>query len=174
MLRVLCLAAVFVSLSACTSSVEEGSKMPKRVSASSLMSGECEIIGRLGKPYGEIAAIRGVWKENPPETVKELGMYSLIITTVDGRKLGPSDEVDIPGMFVDFLSDSERPAEIQDGDVYDGAVFESGKYVRAPQAAYALLGDGNGEQVADNYDFRFYSFVYLIRNNESRDGEHGT
>ena len=55
---------------------------PQRIAAKDICDGRYEIIGLLGKPYGSISRIGGVWEGERIAKVSEL---SLRITEIDGK-----------------------------------------------------------------------------------------
>lgn len=139
------------------SSGEEPTK-PKQVFAKDLDDGSIQIIGLLGKPYGEIIQIRGVW-EAPTKRNFKNDYPNLRITHLDGERLDHDHEVLISAMYVHRLEFDQDAKPWQPGDVYEGRVFESGAYIRNPGKVDEILGK---LPAADIYGFKFYSFLYLI------------
>jgi hypothetical protein len=150
-----CLASVSLS--------DEKGQLPVRIKAEDLCSGKYEILGRLGKPYGEISNVRAVWEISG--TPKKKGFKrSLRITHIDGVALKPDEQVVIASYFVrDALMQGTAPrrfdGEVVDGKVVDGRAYEDGGYVRYPEKVNEILGI---PQAADPLSFQYYSFLNFI------------
>lgn len=132
-----------------------------RINAEDLCSGKYEIVGRLGKPYGEISKVRAVWEENKAYTGKDIA-YCLRITQVDEVELRPDRQIVIPRPCVRRLEaimqgKGHPPFH---GEVVEGRVFESGGYVRYPDKVIEILGGPRSQD--PHFGFEFYSFLYLI------------
>jgi hypothetical protein len=141
-------------------SVNEGKRPLSTVNAEDLSSGRCRIIGLLGKPYGSVMSISGVWEgwefgsSKLPVGEKP---FSLCITEVDGRKLASERQIVIDAAFIKWLRKGVGiPLR---GERIEGRVYESGGYVRHPEAVDKILGVPVSQ---DYFRFRFYSFLYFI------------
>jgi hypothetical protein len=145
-----------------------------KIKAEDLANGKYEIEGRLGKPYGTVLDIRGVWEGGEYDRGKLLvgeKPCSLRITEVDGTKLPPKRQIVIDGNLVKWLKRRpenewcpgegrpDKGKEPVSGQRVAGRVYESGAYVRHPEPVDTLL---NGPPPQDWFRFRFYSFVYFI------------
>lgn len=137
-------------------SAQDGSK--KAISAEALSRGDFEIIGRLGKPYGEISQVRAVWEREYGNTPKPPGLV-FRVTHVDGRELAKEKQIEVLGLFMGSWIEPGGGKPIEPGDVFEGRVYESGGYVRAPAKVDEMRGE---PKVADPFGFKFYSFVYYI------------
>jgi hypothetical protein len=146
-------------------STKREKRLPVTISAEDLCNGKCVIIGRLGKPYGEIVKMRGVW-DGTDGSKAEYPLFR--VTHVDGKKVADNHPIVINQMFVERLRD--RPDLRQDktnatggrprqGDVYEGRAYESGGYIREPRKINEIFHKPGAQ---DPYGFAFYSFLYLI------------
>lgn len=153
----LILAALWTCIPQLTSGEEPA--QPKEILAKDLHNGKVQIVGLLGKPYGEILHIRGVW-EAPKKKVPGKDEYPVLrITHVDGKSLADAHQLLISGKYVQRLQYEENSRPWQPSDVYEGNVYESGGYIREPEEVSRTLGKPLS---ADIYGFKFYTFLYLI------------
>ena len=166
---VLCLIALMADV--CLAEDKKGPTVKTAmVRAEDLSSGKYQIEGRLGKPYGTILKIRGVWEGGRYEHPK-VSPFSLRITEIDGKKLPPERQIVIDGNLVKWLKrrpekewhpgegGPDKGKEPVSGEKVAGRVYESGGYVRHPEPVDELL---NGPPRQDWFRFWFYSFVYFI------------
>jgi hypothetical protein len=143
-----------------TRPVEEGKRSVSTVNAEELSSGKCRIIGLLGKPYGSIVSVKGVWEGWEFDVFKlPVGEkpFSLRITELDGKRLAPKRQIVIDAAYVKWLR--PRPGTPLRGERVEGRVYESGGYVRHPEAVNKILGVPESQ---DYFRFCFYSFLYFI------------
>jgi hypothetical protein len=137
-------------------------KAPATVRADDLCNGTCVIVGRLGKPYGEVSKVRAVWEvEKAPEKPKG---PSLRITHIDGKKLDSDHQVVVEDLLYVKWCKKDREMSwdrIHDGQVVEGRVFESGGYLPSeyPLPVQEILGM---PPVQSPYGFAFRSFLYFI------------
>jgi hypothetical protein len=138
----------------------ESKPAPVRIRAEDLCNGKCDIIGRLGKAYGEISTVRSVWVANEDYAGKGIKHF-LRITHVDGLALRADQQIVIEDHYVTMLKAKMegRAHPPVAGEVVEGRVFESGGYIRYPAEVRKILGE---LPVQDVYGFRFYSFVYFV------------
>ena len=132
---------------------------PSVIRAEDLCNGNYVIIGRLGKPYGEISKVRAVW-ESPAHAPKPTGL-SLRITHIDGKKLADAQQIVVDGRYVESRKEDHktRPAR-KTGQVVEGRVFESGGFPRDyPNNVREALGL---PPVQPAYGFAFNSFLHFI------------
>lgn len=132
----------------------------KTVSAEALCRGDYEIIGLLGKSYGQISQVRAVWDRERGDTPKPPGLV-FRITHVDGKELAKEKQIEVSDRFVRNWSEPRGDKPHEPGDVFEGRVYESGGYVRPPAKVREILR-GSTPVVADAFGFQFYSFVYCI------------
>lgn len=132
------------------------------VKAEDLCEGKCEIVGLLGKPYGAISKIRGVWEgweygwwKVPPGEKQ----FSLRVTEIDGETLPPEKQIVIHFKYVKWLRDRTLATKPVRGEQVEGRVYESGGYVRHPGEVLDILGEKPRQ---DFFDFRFYSFLHFV------------
>ena len=74
---------------------------PPAVRAEELCNGNCIILGRLGKPYGEITKIRAVG--NMEKNLAKPEGPSLRITHIDGKKLADDQQIIVEDDFIERL-----------------------------------------------------------------------
>lgn len=149
-----CLIALMAD--ACLAEEKKGPTI--KVKAEDLYSGKCQIEGLLGKPYGDILEVRGVWEGGEYNSTKE-GPFSLRITEIDGKKLAPNRQIVIDANYVKWLRDRKGARDPVRGEKVTGRVYESGGYVRHPEAVDKIFGIGS---IQSYFRFGFYSFVYFI------------
>lgn len=130
-----------------------------RIKAEDLCNGDCQIVGRLGKPYGEISKVRGVWetgdlsKPSPP---------SLRLTHIDGKQLAKDQQIVVEGIYVEWPKGKLGAEETREiGQVVEGRVFESGGYPRHEEPSKVREIRGLAP-VQPLYGFAFHSFLYFI------------
>jgi hypothetical protein len=151
----------------------EREKPPKvQIGAKALCDGDCEIVGLLGKPYGTVIRVRGVWTGRTYGNSKQ-GPFALRITEIDGETLPPERQTVIDWNYVKWVrrggqelgETARRGEEPKSGDILEAPVYESGGYVRCPEEANKILGQGEAQSF---FRFRFYSFLYVIDNSSPR------
>jgi hypothetical protein len=138
------------------------------VRAVDLSDGSCRIVGRLGKQYGEISRIRGVWTY--VEIAKPEGP-SLRITHIDGKEFASDQQILVWHGFVIWVGDKrkEEPGPHglpwpRDGQILEGRVYEAGGYPNEPPPAVEgiLHPHQPPAQRPPSAGFAFHSFIYVI------------
>jgi hypothetical protein len=150
---------------ACASQVcsSDEKKPLATVQAEDLCNGNCRIIGRLGKPYGEISRVRGVWEygKNLPKPEGP----SLRITHIDGKELAADRHIIFRHGFVKSMTGNRKANVLpRSGEVLDGKVYEAGGYpedcpppvVGPPGGPHAIV------QPPPWAGFAFHSFLYFL------------
>jgi hypothetical protein len=134
-------------------------QQPTAIRAEDLCNGKYVIIGRLGKPYGEISKVRAVW-ESRAEAPKPTGP-SLRITHIDGKKLADDQQIVVDGRYVELRKEDHKTRPVRNtGQVVEGRVFESGGFPRDyPNNVREALGL---PPVQPAYGFAFNSFLHFI------------
>ena len=138
----------------------DGEKLEKVVlNADDLVSGKVEIVGVLSRPYGEISNIRGIWKRNENEIRTAKGpKFVFLVTHIENKPVG-SDLRIISDLVIPLPGSSFDQKLIEEGNRYEGRVYEAGGYLRKPSEVLKILGEPVS---ADPLSFGFHSFVYLI------------
>ncbi len=139
-------------------------QQPIKINAEDLCSGKYVIIGRLGKPYGEISKYAHVWKIND---MSKAANYSLHVIEIDGAAV----DKDCPIVFSQFdvkrlkkdhhiapKQGKDQHTAPKQGDVYEGRVYETCGYDRQPEKVDAILG----VQPYQYRGFGFCSFLHII------------
>jgi hypothetical protein len=136
---------------------------PVRINAEDLCHGEYVIIGRLGKQYGEIVKIRGIWKGSD-------GFYDLFhITHIEGKEVADTNPLTFISANVRQLRKSKDGYTVRatrdfpipkEGTVYEGRVYESGGYPYdvQPPAAETILN----LPITQHLTYGFRSRLFLI------------
>lgn len=131
------------------------------IRADDLCNGKYVIVGRLGKEYGRVSKVRGVWEHSEGGLPKPTGLL-LRITHVDGKKLAREKQLVVDGLYIEHLNQKQQMEESRKaGQVVEGNVIESGGYPKGeilPQVR-KLLGL---PLVQPAYGFAFHSFLYFI------------
>jgi hypothetical protein len=133
---------------------KQGKQAPAKISAEDLCVGKCIIIGRLGKPYGEISRIRAVWKANDQFKGES---FFLRVVEIDGKTVAEEHPIEISEFDVKWLKKDHGNPPKQRG-AYEGRVYESGGYDRQPEKVDAILGI----QPYQYRGFGFCSFLHFI------------
>jgi hypothetical protein len=137
---------------------------PANVRAEDLCNGNCVILGRLGKPYGQISRIRAVWEYGERALEKPEGRH-LRVTHLDGKKLADDRQIIFRGGFFKRLEGHRGTKEFTvDGQVFEGRVYESGGFpdTLPPEVEKILNPEMQPYQPAPWTGFAFHSFLYLI------------
>jgi hypothetical protein len=130
---------------------------PIKINAEDLCSGKYVIIGRLGKPCGELSNIRGVWSGRD-ESTKE-GWRSLRITHIDDKEIVGNHQVVISEKYVQPTSHSKKNWPPQQGK-YEGRVYERCGYLFGKPAEVERILDEPSVQTSQTYSFE--SYLYLV------------
>jgi hypothetical protein len=130
---------------------------PVKINAKDLCDGKYVIIGLLGKPYGEISIIRGVWSGVIENTLE--GYRTFQITHIDGKPIDSEHPMIISESFVERLGKDKETSPKQ-GETYEGRVYEGGGYrYGRPAEALRILK----EPVTDfPMDYKFESFLFFL------------
>jgi hypothetical protein len=136
-------------------------KSPAVIRADDLCNGKYVIVGRLGKEYGRVSKVRGVWEYSKGDLPKPTGLV-LRITHVDGKRLAREKQVVVDGLYIEHLDEKQQTKESRKaGHVVEGDVIESGGYPRGESLPEVreMLGL---RPVQPAYGFAFHSFLYFI------------
>jgi hypothetical protein len=158
------LGALAIACAARVGSSDE-KKTPATVRAEDLCNGNCIIVGRLGKPYGEVSKVRGIWELDKKDPPKPEGPW-LRITHIDGKKLADDQQIVVNRGFVKSLKGNRGMEEYPPGgQVIEGRVYEFGGYPEEwpPKIREALgLPHFPAVQPRPEMGFFFHSFLYFI------------
>ncbi len=154
------------------------------IKAEDLQNGKYQVIGLLGKPYGEESVIEGVWNREPEidkfGKKKKYRQFFFEVTAIDGRPLGNKNIIQFQDGSVFVLKKSslmnsdaivlmEYAPRV--GKSVSIRAFESGGYsnfvIRYPEWVHKLLDDRQEVQDPLRKEFRFHSFLYLVDDKNS-------
>jgi hypothetical protein len=132
---------------------------PKPVLASDLCNGDYQIIGLLGKPYGEVSKIRAVWEKEKVRS-KPTNDAILRITHIDGKRLEQNRQIVVYEPYINHIKKPEDKPSL-DNHVYEGRVFESGGYPKNETSddVEKILHLNTVQKI---YGFAFHTYIYLI------------
>lgn len=130
----------------------------QQIQADDITSRRVQIIGRLGRPLGEMLTIRGRWKRPGPR-VKDPAFH-FVVTEVDGKNLATPVDFHDRGVYLPGEATPESLADkICELRGYEGGSFwgDPGRFNRERAG---LEGDGESP-VADPWGFQFVTELHV-------------